>query len=406
MKYTLEELKKEVFKNVYNVYEIFQDFFGEEFVDLQFDYDAKYLIPTYIDEESLADTDLTEEELNEAKRLGANWNPSIYVWWPKVTVTNENNQSIQIKDLYAKVQVNINGYIPFEYNGFQLIRSSFPYVQFNEGYIHSHVPRMYLNNNHINNLSTVKKWNFPCLGSGPIRKTILDLHTSNEEALWLLFCQELSMYVTVESLAGGPYYRLESVGRGTTLSIYDDYSANHHIRHCENAENLKILSDFTKYYVDHGNLSFSFKEGSFIAGMPFYDFIMDISNSFISWYNSLEEKPINKDALLSRFTEEAVVSERKFYASNRYYSSNVDYSLLEGTELFTFKGHAIKLHVEAPNNQNNEVHKVILLYKGVAMQILNNILSLINYKYENKYTKQFRRTQKSSSPISTKVCYI
>ena len=131
MKYTLEELKKEVFKNVYNVYEIFQDFFVEEFVDLQFEnnngltFDAKYLIPSNIDEESFADTDLTEAELNEAKAFGNRWIACIYVWWPNVTVTNENNRSIQIKDLYAKIRVNKDGYIPYEYEGFTLLRSTF-----------------------------------------------------------------------------------------------------------------------------------------------------------------------------------------------------------------------------------------------------------------------------------------
>lgn len=411
MKYTLEELKKEVFKNVYNVYEIFQDFFGEEFVDLQFEnnngltFDAKYLIPSNIDEESFADTDLTEAELNEAKAFGNNWKACIYVWWPNVTITNENNQSIQIKDLYAKIRVSNNGYIPFEYEGFELLRSTFSYIQFNEGYVHSHMPRLYFGVHRAENVAKVKRWDFPCLGRGPIKKTILDLHTSNEEALWLLFCQELSMYVTVESLTGGPYFRLESVGKGSILSQYENYSLELYTRYSENPENLKIISDFTKYYVDHGNLSFSFKEGSFIAGMSFYDFIIDISNSFIEWYNSLEEKPIEKETFLARFLTKAAVSGRKFYTTGRNFST-VDYSSLEGTELFTFKSNPIKLHIEAPINQNNEIHEVLLLDKGAAMQILNNILSLINYRYENKHTKEFRRTQKNSSSISTKVCYL
>ena len=363
------------------------------------------MIPSNIDEESFADTDLTEAELNEAKAFGNRWIACIYVWWPNVTVTNENNRSIQIKDLYAQMRVNKGGYIPYEYEGFKLLRSTFSYIQFNEGYVHSHMPRLYFGTHHTENVSRVKRWNFPCLGRGPIRKTILDLHTNNEEALWLLFCQELSMYVTVESLTGGPYIQLESVGRGSTLSQYENYSLEPYTRYPETSENLKIISDFTRYYVDHGNLSFSFKEGSFIAGMSFYDFIIDISNSFIEWYNSLEEKPIKRESLLNRFTFKAIVSGRKFYTTGINFST-VDYSSLEGTELFTFKNNPVKLHVEAPINQNNETHEVLLLDKGAAIRILNNILSIINYKYENNHTKELRRNQEGTPPTYTKVCYL
>ena len=255
---------------------------------------------------------------------------------------------------------------------------------------------------YVNILLSFKKGEFLC----PIRKTILDLHTNNEEALWMLFCQELSMYVTVESLAGGPYFKLEEVGKGEELSDFSDYSSDRFCNYNEaSEENKKIIADFTRYYVDHGNLSFSFKEGSFIAGMSFYDFIIDISNSFIEWYNSLEEKPIEKETFLALFLDKAVVSGRKFYTIGRNFST-VDYSSLEGTELFTFKNNPVKLHVEAPINQNNETHEVLLLDKGAAIRILNNILSIINYKYENNHTKELRRNQEGTPPTYTKVCYL
>lgn len=405
MKYTLEELKNEVFKEVYNVYEVFQSFFGEGFVDLQFNdngltFDAKYLIPSNINEESLADTDLTDEELNEAKTLGKAWTPYIYVWWPTVTVTNENGRSVVIQDLYAKITVSLDGTIPFEQNGFKMLRSTFSFLQFKEGYVHSHLPRI------LHSVDEVKEWRNPCLGSGPIRQTILDLHTSNEEALWMLFCQELSLYVTVESLAGGPYFRLEEIGRGTYNYKYGGYHfGNFQLPTFYPLTNTsKILRDFTEYYLENGHLSFSYVNNTFVPGMPYFDFIVDISNAFIEWYNSLSDKPYPKSRLFStHLVEEVTTANRKIYnPRTAYYDLNVnDY---EGTPIFTFKGKEVKLHINNVVNEDDS-SKVILLSSSAADYIINNILKVINYRYENRYGKDTGDGEETSTTYK-KVCYL
>ena len=75
------------------VYDIFNDFFGEERVDLQ-------------------DT-------------------NIIVHFPKVTVTNEYNRSVDITHLWVKVPLNSNGTIA---NIFCMVRSEYTYQQFVSGY--------------------------------------------------------------------------------------------------------------------------------------------------------------------------------------------------------------------------------------------------------------------------------
>ena len=413
MKYTLSELKKEVFKEVYGVYEIFQDFFGEDFVDLQFKdrrgdilFEDSYIIPCDISLESLSETDLTESQLEQAENLAQRWIPSIYVWWPTVTITNEHDRSITIKDLYAKIDLSLNGTIPYEYDGFRLLRSTFPYIQFKEGYVHSHVPRL------CPSESGVKAWEQPCLGSGPIRKTILDLHNNNEDALWMLFCQELSLYVTVESLTGGPYFRMEEIGTGTYLAEYNNYSPN-----CFNIKSVancwyrinsdvleEVIREFTQYYLENGNLTFNYKASSFVPGMPFFDFIVDISNCFIKWYNNQSAKKISKEDLFKSILIEATTSNRKFYRKTNS-SNNTDFSNLEGTPLLTFKNKEITLHIESDIGESSTINNVILLDYRVAACIISNILKTINYRYENEYTKEHGRTQETSSSYR-KVCYL
>lgn len=415
MKYTLSELKREVYKDVYGVYEIFQDFFGEQFVDLQFkdsrgdiSFEDSHIIPYGVSLEALSETDLTESQLEQAKNLGQRWTPSIYVWWPTVTVTNENNRSIQIKDLYAKIDLSLNGTIPYEYDGFRLLRSTFPYLQFKEGYVHSHVPRLYPCE------SGAKEWRSPCLGNGPIRKTILDLHNNNEEALWMLFCQELSLYVTVESLTGGPYFRMEELGTGTYMREYADYNLN--IRNEGTLDNhfLSTLSstinamvkEFTKYYLENGHLTISYKNRTFVSGMPFFDFIVDISNCFIEWYNNQSEKILPRNTIVNRrILVKATTANRKFYRQAEH-TSNTDFTNLEGTSLLTFKGRDITLHIEPNIEDTSSINNVLLLDYYIASYIISNILKVINYRYENKHTKEHRENREETSPTYRKVCYI
>lgn len=408
MKYTLEELEKEVFKNVYCVYDIFKDFFGERFVDLQFrdscgslSYKSTFLIPCTVSEEILSDTDLTEREIEEARILGDRWIPSIYVWWPSVVVTNEYDKSIVIKDLYAKIDLNLDGKIPYEYEGFKLMRATYPYIQFKEGYAHSHLPRL-----NISSVNDIVSWRNPCLGRGPIRNTILDLHNNCEEALWLLFCQELSLYVTVESVSGIPYFRLEELGTGTLSITYNCSWINPVMSKSRYLATLyrvdsrqvgELLDEFIKYYIEHCNLSFSYKNDVYVLGTPIYDVIIDMSNLFVKWYNSLEVKPISKNRLFrSNILNELTVANRKFY-QQRNNSTSFNTSDYEGMHLFNFKGASIDLHIERNTEDISEENTVTLLSIHIIEFIINSILKVINYRYENGYAKKLRGDTETSS---------
>ena len=106
---------------------IFEDYFGEDKVDLQ-------------------DSDDVDVK-------------NILVHFPSVIVTNENHKSEVIYDLFAKIQVHTSGRIEGK---FKLARTTYTKQQALSGYTHSHVPRSTL-------LGDFAK---PCLGSGPLNNTI------------------------------------------------------------------------------------------------------------------------------------------------------------------------------------------------------------------------------------------
>ena len=138
MLYTIEELEKDVSGNVFDVYEVFKNFFGEEYVDLQSEVNLIEHIPS--PEEDGEHYDIPQELFDNLQNLyqGAYWD--IIVYWPRVTITNEHNRSIDIYDLYAKITIQKDGTIPFEYRGFTLNRSRYTKEQFNHkngsGYMH------------------------------------------------------------------------------------------------------------------------------------------------------------------------------------------------------------------------------------------------------------------------------
>ena len=407
MEYTIDELRHKIFQKVYDVYEIFQNFFGEQYVDLQgipddeSVVDAIYASTDIGNIESAFPIEVSDEDFIAITARFSRLYPIILIWWPRVTVTNENDRSIKIQDLYAMVKVAINGTIPYEFRGFQLIRTTFPEVQYNSGYVHSHVPHFY----------GTPSWENPCLGSGPINHTIADLRNDYEETLWMLFCQELSLYVTVESLRGGPYIRMETVGSGSEYmeyAGYNFYSIDERTlgRYCgyidaELASFKKKIKKFILYYLKNGHLCFNFKNNSFTSGLPYFDYIIDVSNAFIEFFNK-EGTEEERNRLYNReFLKKVFISDGKFRRNERSYAA--DYTENEGREILTFKGEVKTLHIE--RDSESPVEESIIIAHEVAMFVLASILRIINYRYRNEYRKSIGG-EETTSPTYKTVLYL
>ena len=163
---------------VQEIVNIFNDYFGEDKVDLKSPEDRS-----------------------------SGWD--IIVYFPEVTVTNEKHQAVKIYDLFAKVPIREDGV--HLYDKFYLMRSTYTHAQAISGYTHSHIPRS----------TSLGDWGIPCLGTGPINSTIYTLEHISEsfeeiKPFWELFCRELDEYTQVESLSGGPYIRMETIGTGNS----------------------------------------------------------------------------------------------------------------------------------------------------------------------------------------------
>lgn len=412
MHYTINELQHRIFQHVYNVYEIIQNFFGEEYTDLQHIPNHQMMLEQMeiagiqkVENEEVYE--VSEQHLDFLTTFNRSINAEILVWWPHVRVTNENDRSIDIQDLYAKIQVTMEGRIPYENRGFQLTRTTFSSTQYAAHYIHSHLPPM----------GSKPFFDNPCLGRGPINNTILDLKNNYNEIAWMLFCQELALYVTVESLRGIPYIRMENVGKTVPNERFHGYTdedyynllkmltANYALSGWpfELLLLTRLIKDFTLYYLTHGHLSIDYKGGSFIVGMSYFDYMIDISNSFIDYFNAHGNQEWISALFDLSLLANVIAIDGKFYKPKG--ASEQSYHNYEGAPILTFKGETKTLHIE--RDENAQAENTILLDHYLAMFILNKTLRTINYRFKNEYTHQHSDTHTADTATTYQtVCYI
>ena len=398
MLYTINELRDTLLHQVYKVYDLFRDYYGEEHTDLKYIPSDEYLCDLM---ESLdiseSDTyennyEISDEQLEALRENCSSDVCYILIWWPHVTVSNENNRSIDIYDLYARIPIDIKGRIPYEQPGFELMRTTFTYVQYHCGYVHSH----------LRTRGSEIHFDSPCLGSGPIKNTIGSLRNDFDMYLWMLFCHELSLYVTVESLNGGPYIKLETVRYSNTL--LSGYNVKPKIRFRDIPYMEKTwLNDFAGYYLNQGTLPISFSGDSYDCTIPPLKLNIDMSRAFISWYNlygRVKYPSIN----ISRITRKVVVRDGKVYQLNKV---KVDTSAV-GSPLISFKGQMIRLNlIPDPEEYSPDT---LLLDCAIVYYLLNQILTTINYHYNHEsdisHTVSSDGVTESASTTRQKVLYV
>lgn len=338
------KLHKELMEKPLKVYEIFKDFFGEHLVDLQGFPD---LIPD-------------SPALRESYYLGY-----IIVRFPHVTVTNEHERSIDIKEVYVKLKIDHTGSL---IGKFQLSRANFPISHIISNYAHSHIPG-------IPSIDT--PFLDPCLGSGPINNTINSLNIDFDEDLWNLFCLELQKYVSTESISGVPYRYLEHVG--VDRHSYFVSSANiYYIGSLPRYYNSTLYKRFLRE-VPFSSLKFKYHNNEWQFAMSYTKYIILISNLFIQWFNNLpKEERESYMAVLHNFMAEYKICNNKIYTTS---NTTRTFSDIEGLQICTFKGTPIKVVVE--REANTVENTVRLIIPQIANKILTDILNLVNWKYGN-----------------------
>ena len=301
----------------------------------------------------------------------------LYIRFPKVTVTNEDDKSVDIDELYVLVPINGDGTLR---HNFSMVRSSYPIIQWLSGYSHSHLPSLHIRD--------VPHFAYPCLGDGPLASTQYNLKGVFNIDMWGLFAFELEKYVTQESLLGGPYIKLESIGKSSEateikLCYRDELDFS-----CNNID----FKDFLRSYCSHTNLNVSYKEGQYDLGITDVNFVISLSDYFIKWYNNKVAEGVYYTTLINLIDNN--VLNKVIIDGNKVYSNAVIQNIdniqsLEGSHLtrsrdsdkdFIFKGKPVTLHIDGNFNIKSKNY-TLLLNTNICSYMLTKILEVINNKY-------------------------
>lgn len=343
-------------ENILRIYDVFKEFFGEERVDLGMVEPPIDAFTRQLSEESI------KEGVTEITRCwDALLRPFILVYFPRVKVTNEHGNFVYITELYVKVRLAVPGVL----STIGMNRAEYTLDQFYSDYMHSHICGIPTDN--------FERFETPCLGAGPIQGTSYMLRSkvcTNEE--WMLFCYELSKFVTVESLSGGPYRKLERITSSSGRIDYIGY---------RRAQNLpKFITNFVRHLILSRKLKFAYRNGSYVLGMTSAECMILVSNEFINWCNKLSDAEEEQKKYVRRYHMElGVVSKGHIYNTLRSPSSLEDVSEHIGKPVCTFKGMEIKLRITGGISVASA--QSLFLSEDVISEILSVILEVINLKY-------------------------
>lgn len=366
---TLEERYKQAMAKPLQVLEIFNNFFGDARVDMQG-------FPTYEAVATALSQDASVQMVYAYLMNRPRESTFILVHFPHVKVTNEYDKSVEINHLYAKIPIDANGRLV---NGFYLNRAEYTLLHMMNNYMHSHVSSIPFND--------FTCFQHPCTGTGPINSTIYSLTNAFDEDIWNLFCLELDKYVQVESVAGTPYHRLESLRPGGSNAIIAcvnlTLTNNFRYTYCFP---YKDLAAFIKYIIDKDVLKFNYRNNAYYLAMPPTEFYIRISNTFTEWYNKNYPtlglphtmQDLFREGILNRYT----FSGGHLYSPGR--NTPTYYMQYQGCYMCTFKGQEVHISItDLPSGEALEENQVIILKEDIANYILSKILNVINFRYGN-----------------------
>ena len=322
-------------------------------------------------------------------------NNEILIYFPKVTVTNENDKSIEITKLFVRVVVDEDCSLV---GTFTMNRSEFTEDQFRSDYLHSHICGIPARNGDASRFSA------PCLGTGPIRQTCTTLNDGFSEEFWNLFCRELSLYVTRESLEGVPYRHLEHVGikngKWSKMDLEPNFYSTHFFED-------SVITQFIRDILKDMPFRFNYVNGSYGVAMSPFEWYIAISNKFIEWYNSRDKEFRERVNYRDDMTEVKIEDFTIYRRTDPSFRNDRDFSEFIGQRVCTFKGEEVSLSITGIDQHLKDENITLVLTPEFCQHILAYILKIVNFGYGNS-NKSYNPSDRSTlvTPINQTIYYL
>ena len=226
---------------------------------------------------------------------------TIKIKWPSLDITNENGNSININDLFCIINILFTGQL----TDIKFVKSTYSFMQFIKGYVHSHLPRIstyrYRNDGCYDEMiKDFKEYRHFCYGNGPIRNTISKLtsyfgnNTDSIVELYILLCREIDVIVRIESLTGGPYIRMSEITSSDSKYAFlgeAGYLDNEH------------LYKFVEYVLKNSDFKYVFNGQMYDITDSFSDFAIKITSEFFKFTEEYPDVFNDVNEIQSMFTK-------------------------------------------------------------------------------------------------------
>lgn len=309
---------------------------------------------------------------------------TVLIHWDKVTITNEEDKSTDIRDLFCRLRFE-NEHLSDMY----FSRTTYTQSEWNVRYRHSHLPPM--------NRSRPLEWDSMCLGNGPIvgtKNRLRDSFSTPSEELFDVFFWELDKLVHVESLRGVPYIGMRTIGTNTMERADSDFNPIYP---------TPAFKTFMQSFFGAVKIPLGYENGMYVCGCTFMDFAILVTN----YWNKYERV----------FRVVAPIFKTKYILKNSaIYSAQggtIDYTWQEVRTPYnslTFKGQTYPLTVTPDTGENASVQWLVNL--SIVKYIQRAYLALVNMKFNrNNYGKEEDRQKRNDKELysfyaSSGVCSV
>ena len=306
----------------------------------------------------------------------------LFIHWPDVTISNEEDKSIQVHDLFVRIPLYFKGLLFNEMEPFTVLKTTFSRVEWYHGYIHSHVQ----------NYDTFR-FRHMCLGSGPIKNTISKLkrHPTDEFATKLFFW-ELDKVMHVESIRGIPYIRMSSVVDDDAISVWNAYDYGGRALGSADTRKNRFLKDFLASFFRAVETPFVFRNGNYVLGCTFLEFCISITDYYNKWLCAYED--VRRHGVRMAKYSESTPLPRHIYAllDGKLYDRHSlrTRSRSHGSEHFKFGDRDFTLTVDEA--QGVVYQEITLLEIGFVADVLNFMLAAINMAITQEYEQKEEKT--------------
>lgn len=358
-----EKLREEYRKRAGFPVPVIEDRFGKDFVDIVLANDDETAWGNVKYKEG---TDINDFVSINHDYLCSILHPSVVIWFPEVDIRNEKGGHRLLKDLYVALNI-VDGYLV---GTFLLNRTTFTQAEFFSGYVHSHVHSFSMGN-----------WEAPCLGRGPISNTITSIATSKDANLWMLFLEELRMFLETESIEGVPYIKMDSIAYGR-LNRVDTGKVFPEIMQKLPKKSIDRLQPFLTEYLASMKVSVATNTITKTFYLP--------SDSLISFWEKLsgmvKEKSDMEHPELKDMLKKYVFNDKGWFQVTEENSRTRN---LEGKKLFRFKGEMKEITVIKDEEDKGGVMMLDIQIARAIYSLIMLKINLIGYETGKKTEGHF-----------------